>query len=282
MKSRCASWAAIIALALISINPAFAADTSPPQIVDWQLAESQPNLIPNGATFRSTFVISDESNIDSPKLYLQSTSTSQKSEMAQVTLIKKIGNLTSFEATVSLSKDSAPKEWIWTFSSLRDQFGNIQSKTQNFNLKVNAFNESFTSSDFYYQQRINKEKESYLRTVRLFDNFVKRLDDLLNKYPNDAGLLLAKIKQPNFPRTPPEGDDVIISLMKINELVQEFVDEIDRAVEPIFVAERLAADKVAAERASAIKKTTITCVKGKVTKKVTAVSPKCPAGYKKK
>lgn len=29
------------------------------------------------------------------------------------------------------------------------------------------------------------------------------------------------------------------------------------------------------------KKSTITCVKGKVTKKVTAVSPKCPAGYKK-
>ena len=30
------------------------------------------------------------------------------------------------------------------------------------------------------------------------------------------------------------------------------------------------------------KKTTITCVKGKVSKKVTAVSPKCPTGYKKK
>ncbi len=32
----------------------------------------------------------------------------------------------------------------------------------------------------------------------------------------------------------------------------------------------------------ASKPTTITCVKGKVTKKVTAVNPKCPAGYKKK
>ncbi len=30
------------------------------------------------------------------------------------------------------------------------------------------------------------------------------------------------------------------------------------------------------------KKSTITCVKGKVTKKVTAVKPKCPAGYKKR
>ena len=34
--------------------------------------------------------------------------------------------------------------------------------------------------------------------------------------------------------------------------------------------------------APAAKKSTITCVKGKTTKKVTAVSPKCPAGYKKK
>ena len=31
-----------------------------------------------------------------------------------------------------------------------------------------------------------------------------------------------------------------------------------------------------------IQRTTISCIKGKVTKKVTAVSPKCPAGYKKK
>jgi len=31
-----------------------------------------------------------------------------------------------------------------------------------------------------------------------------------------------------------------------------------------------------------VKATTITCVKGKLTKKVTAINPKCPAGYKKK
>jgi len=30
------------------------------------------------------------------------------------------------------------------------------------------------------------------------------------------------------------------------------------------------------------KKTTITCIKGKLIKKVSAVSPKCPTGYKKK
>jgi hypothetical protein len=39
--------------------------------------------------------------------------------------------------------------------------------------------------------------------------------------------------------------------------------------------------KSTASRA-ANKKTTIVCVKGKLTKKVTAVKPKCPAGYKKR
>lgn len=52
-------------------------------------------------------------------------------------------------------------------------------------------------------------------------------------------------------------------------------------------ADRIAAEKKAQEdaiRASlgSSKKTTITCIKGKTIKKVSAVKPKCPAGYKKK
>jgi hypothetical protein len=45
------------------------------------------------------------------------------------------------------------------------------------------------------------------------------------------------------------------------------------------VEDNAAAGKAAAD---AKKKATVTCVKGKLTKKVTAVNPKCPAGYKKK
>ena len=65
------------------------------------------------------------------------------------------------------------------------------------------------------------------------------------------------------------------------------------------VADKAAADKAVAEKDAAIaaltakvtaieaklaatKKTTITCVKGKLSKKVTAVKPKCPTGYKLK
>jgi DNA-binding XRE family transcriptional regulator len=40
--------------------------------------------------------------------------------------------------------------------------------------------------------------------------------------------------------------------------------------------------EAAAKAAVINKKTIITCIKGKLTKKVTAVKPKCPAGYKVK
>lgn len=48
-----------------------------------------------------------------------------------------------------------------------------------------------------------------------------------------------------------------------------------------FEAEMKARQEAAA-KAAATKKTVIVCVKGKLTKKVTAVKPKCPAGYKVK
>ena len=49
------------------------------------------------------------------------------------------------------------------------------------------------------------------------------------------------------------------------------------------IADKAAADaKAIADKAATPKKTTITCIKGKVTKKVTGVNPKCPSGYKKK
>ena len=46
--------------------------------------------------------------------------------------------------------------------------------------------------------------------------------------------------------------------------------------------DKAAADKAAAAKAASLKKTTIICVKGKLIKKVIAVKPKCPTGYKKR
>ncbi len=51
---------------------------------------------------------------------------------------------------------------------------------------------------------------------------------------------------------------------------------------PDFAMAQLEVTKFRVAQAKASKPTTITCMKGKITKKVTGISPKCPAGYKKK
>ena len=47
-------------------------------------------------------------------------------------------------------------------------------------------------------------------------------------------------------------------------------------------AELKAKQEAEAKAAATKKKSTIICIKGKLTKKVTAVKPACPMGYKKK
>ena len=54
-----------------------------------------------------------------------------------------------------------------------------------------------------------------------------------------------------------------------------------KAAAELKAKQEVEAKAAAAAKAAAPKKTTITCIKGKLTKKVTAVKPVCPAGYKK-
>jgi hypothetical protein len=52
---------------------------------------------------------------------------------------------------------------------------------------------------------------------------------------------------------------------------------------PIFTGNRLATSASDSKKSAVVtKKTSITCIKGKLTKKVVGVKPKCPSGYKKK
>ncbi|CAB4597013.1 unannotated protein [freshwater metagenome] len=63
---------------------------------------------------------------------------------------------------------------------------------------------------------------------------------------------------------------------------QAFPDVIN--VANAFLADQIIREKsaVVATKSVPLKKTTITCVKGKLTKKVTGIKPTCPKGYKKK
>jgi hypothetical protein len=61
-------------------------------------------------------------------------------------------------------------------------------------------------------------------------------------------------------------------------------EEAQAAADKLIADAKIAAAKILAaaeaKAAATAKKTTITCIKGKLTKKVTAVIPKCPTGYK--
>jgi hypothetical protein len=56
----------------------------------------------------------------------------------------------------------------------------------------------------------------------------------------------------------------------------------DKAARDKAAADRAAIEQAARDKAASEKKQTITCLKGKLTKKVTAIKPKCPSGYKLK
>lgn len=56
----------------------------------------------------------------------------------------------------------------------------------------------------------------------------------------------------------------------------------DKAAADKAAADKAATDLLAQQKAVASKKIILTCVKGKLTKKVIAVKPACPKGYKKK
>ena len=75
-----------------------------------------------------------------------------------------------------------------------------------------------------------------------------------------------------------------IQVIKSSKVEQPYMlnlyQEFDSAIEK-YENER-AADKAAADKAALNTRNTVTCIKGKLVKKVTAIKPTCPAGYKKK
>ena len=73
------------------------------------------------------------------------------------------------------------------------------------------------------------------------------------------------------------NDSLVLATKSLNSL-KAAADKAaaDKAAEDAIAAQKAAA----AAKAVALKKTTITCIKGKLTKTVVAVKPVCPAGYK--
>jgi hypothetical protein len=81
------------------------------------------------------------------------------------------------------------------------------------------------------------------------------------------------------------ADSKSLAQSRLRQIAEERASAELKAKQEAEAAAKAAADMRAKQEAEAkvvVKKTTINCVKGKLTKKVTAVKPKCPSGYKVK
>ena len=127
------------------------------------------------------------------------------------------------------------------------------------------------------QEALSKQKQSCLQHNIEVEKVYERFNQLKNLYPS---IVKSYIKENNL-------DPNIFIIPAYSSVVD--CSRWELVVWPNIEstwAERLKQDE---ERVSSLelavkqtKKTTITCVKGKLTKKVTAVKPVCPKGYKKK
>ena len=72
----------------------------------------------------------------------------------------------------------------------------------------------------------------------------------------------------------------VVSLITGDPIYPEVMNTVADTPKPAAAPKPVTTPKPVAK--SVVKATTITCVKGTLSKKVTAVSPKCPTGYKKK
>ena len=89
-----------------------------------------------------------------------------------------------------------------------------------------------------------------------------------------------------------EAEAIVAQQLEVERRAAQEKAEIERVAAEKLAAEKAAAEKAAAEKAAAEKAAmaqlqekklkTITCIKGKIVKKVTSINPTCPKGYKKK
>lgn len=184
----------------ININIVSAAntiDTSPPQIIDWQLVpqSSMDNRF-NSVIFQAKFILSDDSVIQSPKLRLKNFKTGNLTEVANVVAINSSGKLTEFSANATVSIGSPGGIWAWQIDSLRDAVGNqyigslIDSKWKSEVTVLNCEYTPYDSQVEILQKRVVLLNQQIKDTLNNLKNFAV-------KYPENTELNLLLLRAPS-------------------------------------------------------------------------------------
>lgn len=278
-----------ITLMLSSSSPAIAADNAPPQLVDWSNSGGA-NIMNSDAQVKATFILSDDSEIELPKLLLKSLTSSQMTPFASVKVLQKNGKLTSFEATAVVKKGQAPKTWEWVLYPLNDSLGNRSTAFgpgSSWSTQINIYNDEYTVDTALCEDWTKKWNET-----------MDLLTAVERKYPFDVEVSIFRMKSqiPLIAKNQSECFSKLnsapgqFSVSGLRELTQSTKDSIlalrDAAESRASTAaDKAAADKPAADKpvATPVKRDkTIVCLKGKSSLKVIGKNPKCPAGYKVK
>lgn len=288
MKLRILSALLLCTLVFGFTPSAVAADLAAPVLVDWTLDNSIVDISNGPTSVIVKFILSDDSNINDPKLIVKSLDNTQMSTFAKVKVVAKSGKLTSYEASTLINFGQSPREWEWVLYPLSDELGNTNNTFGPggaWPTKFVVFDKSYTYQNFTFIR-------SCLSGLRIFNRALTRFLILQKSDPNNIQLSVLKLKftlpgsaideklcETDTARiSEAYGPDQAVGLADaLGTIEDEINSRTARAA-----AELKAKQEAEAKVVAATKKTTITCIKGKLTKKVTAINPKCPSGYKER
>jgi chromosome segregation ATPase len=110
--------------------------------------------------------------------------------------------------------------------------------------------------------------------------YVKLLEESVKKADNAEALYSASvIKISDLAKLIVEKEAGILEIKNLNAQLQKTLDENQIVITNLKNDISSATQEIASLKSQIPK--LITCIKGKTVKKITAVNPKCPAGYKK-
>jgi hypothetical protein len=298
-----------IVLIASSLPQAMAADTSPPELVDWGLTVNKADITTTDAVVTVRFILSDDSGITLPNLLLKSLSTTQMTSFATVRELSRSGKLVSYEASAVIKLGQSPKVWEWVLYPLRDVLGNASTvfgPGGTWRTQISVIDATFTDDILKCEGLVdiwNKQVQKF----QLFESKYSGAQEiavvrLKFRMPIEV-LQVANCSNQEFRfKYALDSSSPVYLMVNNTNLANVFADlenvvrvrvqdELDAKAAVELKAKQAADAKAAAElkakqaaeaKVAAVKKSTIKCVNGKLTKKVTGVKPKCPSGYKVK
>jgi hypothetical protein len=185
----------LILFAIPTAPAALAADTSPPQLVDFTIqaddfGRMSADIANSDASAKVRFIISDDSEIALPNLLIKSLSTTQMTSFATVKELSRTGKLVSYEATAVIKVGQSPRVWEWILYPLKDVLGNSSSGFG----PGGSWESKIDVTDLQYTSGILHCERNFIRwnsKVKEFIDNEKRLN-----YPQEFAIARLKSKTP--------------------------------------------------------------------------------------